>query len=342
MPIEKVELIKDEGVFTGLELIERPINNIPKLVDPLLPAVGLAALVGASDQGKSAAARQLAVCVSSGTNYWLSFPLHAKHRKVIYISTEDDPDAITVLLKIQNNHFDLKPDDFAGIRYIFDADNPEKLLERLDEMLTDEPADLVVCDTWTDMFSGQLNANNEVRQFLNKWRLLANKHTCLVLFIHHLKKGSENFAPSKNSLIGSQGFEAKMRTVLEVREDNGSPNTKHLCVTKGNYLPAEYKTASFELEFNNYMVFTNTSRRVDFERLQKVPDHGRNGNSDNPEQIEQLADQVFNGHPLRYKEIVFKLHQIDNQYSPFKTDRMIKQWVQMEIVQKKENMYERK
>ena len=47
--------------------------------------------------------------------------------------------------------------------------------------------------------------------------------------------------PSKHNAIGSQGFEAKMRVMMELRPDPVRHDIRHLCIVKGNYLSEEYK-----------------------------------------------------------------------------------------------------
>lgn len=85
--------------------------------------------------------------------------------------------------------------------------------------------------------------------------------------LHHTGKRTEELSPSKNNLLGSQGFEAKMRLVLELRTDKEDSQYKHLCVVKANYLPREYKESSYKLRFDSNMLFEDTGVRVPFEEL---------------------------------------------------------------------------
>ncbi len=112
-----------------------------------------------------------------------------------------------------------------------------------------------------------MNDTNQVRTFLNDYSQLAQKHKCLIIFLHHTGKRTEELAPSKHNLLGSQGFEAKMRLVIELRNDLNYPEKRHLCIVKANYLPKEYKTESYVLLFNENLQFLNTNERVLFENL---------------------------------------------------------------------------
>lgn len=112
-----------------------------------------------------------------------------------------------------------------------------------------------------------MNEGNQVRLFLNLYSRLANKYQCLIIFLHHCGKRTENFMPSKHNLLGSQAFEAKMRLVLELRSDVADKTAKHLCCVKGNYLSAVYKTESIKLLFSEFLTFRETGERVPFESL---------------------------------------------------------------------------
>jgi hypothetical protein len=88
--------------------------------------------------------------------------------------------------------------------------------------------------------------------------------------LHHTGKRTQNLEPSKDNLLSGQGLEAKMRVVIELRADLMNPAFRHLCIVKGNYLPANYKRESFVLQFDEpNFHFTNTGERVPFELLVK-------------------------------------------------------------------------
>lgn len=217
---------------TGEQLLSLKCEGLPCLVEPIMHKVGLACIAGASDTGKSAFLRQLCYAVVSGAELFLDFKLNARYHSAIYVSTEDDATAMNWVIHKQNVDWKINPEELKGLRILFDTTD---LLHELDEKLTEAPADIVCIDAFTDLFSGELNKSNEVRCFLNNYSQLAQRHQCLVVFLHHCGKRTEQEkTPSKHNLLGSQAFEAKMRLVLELRGDTENPNLKHLCVVKGN------------------------------------------------------------------------------------------------------------
>jgi len=89
-----------------------------------------------------------------------------------------------------------------------------------------------------------MNQANKIRSFLHNYAQLAKKYQCLVLMLHHTVKRTEDLPPSKNNLLGSQGF-----------------------IVKANYLPKEYKESSYLLRFDPNILFEDTGVRVPFEQL---------------------------------------------------------------------------
>ena len=195
------------------------------LWEPYLPQVGLGCVAGASDTGKSAFLRQLALCVACGRSEFLGTSLRPSRRSVIYVSTEDDDLATAFLLNKQNYELKIPIEELQHLTFLF--------------------------------------------TFLNAYSQLAQKHQCLILFLHHCGKRTEDLVPSKHSLLGSQAFEAKMRVVLELRKDLSDMTCKHLCCTKGNYLSEQDKSESMKLYFSPNLVFQNTGEHVPFEDLIK-------------------------------------------------------------------------
>lgn len=250
--------------ITGEMLLKRQIREIPTLVEPLLPKAGLACLAGSSDTGKSAFLRQMVMSVTTGLPSFLGMKINVTHRCAYYISTEDDEIATAYLLSRQNTDLDIAPADLKGLRFLFESEN---VVAELDRRLTAHPADLIVIDCFSDLYTGSMNESNQVRLFLNQYSRLANRHQCLIIFLHHCGKRTENFMPSKHNLLGSQAFEAKMRLVLELRNDVADKTVKHLCCVKGNYLSADYKTESIKFRFTENLTFMETGEQVPFENL---------------------------------------------------------------------------
>lgn len=263
--------LTDKTEYDALELFRSDIQKIPKLWDPFLQTVGLASLVGTSDSGKSTFLRQLALSLALGNDKYLGYNLNPKHKRVIYISTEENPLSVAPILKKQVEYYKNKglvseEINLKNLTFIFDTHN---LLENLTKKLESELVDLVIIDAFTDIFSKEINANTQVRSFLNSYDQLAKKHRCLILFLHHTGKRTGKYNPSKESIIGSQAFEAKMRVVLELRPRAGSGNNIDLWVLKSNFLNNSHKKESYVLSFQDG-IFENTEIRASTYTTSKV------------------------------------------------------------------------
>lgn len=256
-------------LVNGYDMLNSSAEEMECLLHPILPRSGVAALVGSSDSGKSTLLRGLAMAVASGRSSYLGFELRPKHRSALYIATEDDASAVSVLMQRQIEELGIAKESFASLDFIFEVEN---LVANLDKLLEERPRDLVIVDAFADLYSGPLNENNRVRSFLNQFSQLAVKHSTLIIFLHHTGKRTETLAPSKHNAIGSQGFEAKMRLMMELRPDPERHDIRHLCIVKGNYLSDDYKHDSFVLRFTSGLNFEATGERVPFGLIRERSD----------------------------------------------------------------------
>jgi KaiC/GvpD/RAD55 family RecA-like ATPase len=256
------------------------------LLAPILPRQGVVALVGSSDSGKSTLLRGLAMAVVRGDDEYIGFPLSPRTHRALYISTEDDEAAIARLMRLQV--WDSERQNFEGLHFIFDTDN---LLETIELGLQTYAPDVVIVDAFADLYTGPLNENNRVRSFLQLFSQLAVKYHTLFIFLHHTGKRTESLTPSKHNAIGSQGFEAKMRLMMELRRDPLHPDLRHLCIVKGNYLTEEYKHDSFVLRFMPDLTFEATGDRVPFEMLKERDMDREAEEADKLEMIRTLRDE---------------------------------------------------
>lgn len=254
--------------ISACTLLQNGITELPTLIKPIFPKVGVCALAGESDSGKSSFLRDMAISISSGKPDFLGWSITSTHHSVIYVTTEDDEFAISYLLNKQVNP-SANPELLSKLRFIFDSEN---ILDKLETELMVAPADLLIIDVFTDLFSGELNANTQVRNYINKYSDLAKRYGCLIIYLHHTGKRTELLRPSKNNLLGSQGFEAKMRMVIELRIDSIDSRFRHFCIVKGNYLDFTFKTESYKLEFLPDLTFRNTGERVPFTSLASNPE----------------------------------------------------------------------
>ena len=287
------------------EMIMTTESTAPTLLDPILPRQGVVALVGSSDSGKSSLLRGLAMAIVHGDEEYIGFKLNTRYRRAIYVSTEDDQQSVGSLMRRQTSApSDLEAMEYDGLHFIFDTDN---LLSTLELGLRSYVPDVVIVDAFADLYTGPLNENNRVRGFIQAFSQLAAKYDTLFIFLHHTGKRTESLTPSKHNAIGSQGFEAKMRLMMELRQDPERHDIRHLCIVKGNYLSSEYKHDSFELRFTPELNFEATGERVPFSLLK---DRDPDKEAEEAEKLELIRSMREEGMTL--KEIAENLGYKDH------------------------------
>ncbi|MFN4248711.1 MAG: AAA family ATPase [Flavipsychrobacter sp.] len=246
------------------QLLNKEFSTDIWLWEPYLPKVGIAALTGASDCGKSTLIRQLSLSVANSKETFLNSPLNGKYGKAICVFTEDSEQATKSVLTKQLTKYESSGND--NIYLVYETDN---LVNKLDGFLKETKVDLICIDGWADTFSGNPNNFVEVRKNLNQWSNLATEHDCCMLLLHHNVKNSENSSPDKNKVNGSQGMEAKLRSVIELRVGQNS-DERLLTITKGNYVPVENKRKSLVLKLHNEsLTYSTDSTLIETKEIQK-------------------------------------------------------------------------
>ena len=110
-----------------------------------------------------------------------------------------------------------------------------------------------------------------MREFLNQFGKIAQKFECLIIFLHHTSKGKDKLSASKDNVLGSQAFEAKMRALLELRKHPNDENLRFLAITKRNYLSSAVKKKAKILKFDEKnLVFSVHEENIALSELNSV------------------------------------------------------------------------
>jgi len=315
------------AVISSVELMKADNSENRYLLSPFLPKVGCGVLAGKPDIGKSQLARQLAIAVATGANHFLDFALTPVHGRALYIATEDDQANSSYLCGQQLKG--MKRFANANLSFVFaNVFSQHEILLALDRHLTDTPCDLVLVDSFGDIFIGNDGNNNQaMRKNVKSFQYFANKHQCLILFLHHINKASYRLAPSQEGIMGGAGLIQKVRTALQLSQtDDG---TKYLTCVKGNYVPHQYKQNSMELAFDEkHFVFTRTGKEIPREMFEAV-----NQTQTQMQKLQEIADEVFGKEPATYKAFCQKHHEITGKgLSSAKRDH--KMMKELEIIER--------
>jgi len=280
---------------------------------PIFPQKGTAVLAGKPDTGKSQIARQLCIHVALGLKQFIGFDLNTKHQRSLYVATEDGMEACSYLYQQQLKGLGQLPT--RNIQFIIaDTFEQEEILKHIDATLTKAPADLVVVDSFGDIFKGfDNNSNMAMRNTVKVFDRIAKKHNCLILFVHHINKGAYRQAPGQEHIQGGAGLVQKVRLAIQLTQGEGF--LKYFTVVKGNYCPREYKTNAIELEFSEEsFLFTPTGKLVPVEQLGEQPAKDERDVKYN--ELTAIADEIYGSKILSYSAFVKAYCEATNKSVP--------------------------
>jgi len=268
MSMQNAITSKPQYVSTASEILALKVTEVQTLIAKLLPQKGLSALSGSSDAGKSFLALFIAIYICGSEPEIFGLKINRANGSVIIVCTEDSAEDICVRLSGFLKTYKI---DEQKLRFIFETDD---LPAKLKKELTRQPADLVVMDTFGDLFTKNINDSIAIRHFLKEYKKLSNDFKCQILINHHIGKGKENnTSPSKNDVLGSQGIESVCRTVLNLRKR--ADGKRVLTVVKGNHIAEEYKNKGLVLSFDIEKGFEPTGESMNFSGSQSEPSNNK-------------------------------------------------------------------
>lgn len=289
--VRPVDLSKD--LFTIGELVSLEYETYPYLLEKFIPKGCISFLAGSSDSGKSLFTLNLAISIITDQKEYIGQKIDQTYGKVLLISSEDGPIALSIRIKKLLNGKNLLNTQRERMIILTNSDG---LYERVKGILSHYSVDLIILDAFGDVFAGDINTSNHVRLFLDKFDRLIQKHNSSMLIIHHIAKGKERQAANKGQLLGSVGIEGKSREVMILSKDASMPSKRTLKVVKANYASEEDKRISYELifdpetltyksmgtalqEFGIQEAKKTPGRKVDREKVKKVFELKEEGNS---------------------------------------------------------------
>jgi len=307
---------QNEGkiILTARELLELGSQSPQYLLEFILPRIGTGVLAGKPDTGKSQFARQMTIHVALGRDEFLGLKLHLRHKKAIYVATEDGIEAMSYLLSQQLKGMRQQAND--NLRFLFaDSLDQDELVNTLNLMLMEQPVDLIVIDSFGDIFVGKDNNNNmAMRATVKVFDRIAQKQQCLILFVHHINKNAYYLKPGQQHIQGGAGLVQKVRSALQLTE--GEYDVRYLTVVKGNYSPREYKTNAMELEFSeSSFLFTPTGKSVPVEDLGDQSSAPK-AKSHQKEDLYQVAKEIFDNQVKTYNSFVEEYCQKTGRSEP--------------------------
>lgn len=217
------------------------------------------------------------------------------------MATEDGMNACGKLLRTQLAGLNQSATNNLSF-IIADTLDQEEILKLIEAELKKAPCDLVVVDSFGDIFKGgDTNNNMAMRNTVKIFDRLSSRYNCLILFVHHINKGAYRQAPGQEHIQGGAGLVQKVRLAIQLTQGDG--NLKHFTVVKGNYCPREYKTSAIELEFSEEtFLFSPTGKVIPIEQLGDQPAKDEKDVKYN--ELTAIADEIYGDKILCYSAFV--------------------------------------
>ncbi len=303
----------ENKILSSLQLIESGETIQKYLLQDILPQIGTAVFAGKPDIGKSQWVRQLCIQLVLGIWDFCGFKLNPVWFRALYIATEDNSEATRYLLNKQFKGLSAEPSE--NLRFMFaDSMDQAEILEKLDTELKEYPSDLVVIDSFGDIFTGADSNNNmAMRNTVKLFDKIANKHKCLIMFVHHINKGAYRQSPAQENIQGGSGLVQKVRLAIQLSEGDG--NLRYFTVVKGNYCPKEYKQNSIELLFSEEtFLFKHTGKMIP---TNEIGSHQVNAkNEEQNEELINIAYDIFQNDVVSYSDFCNKFQQSTGKSIP--------------------------
>ena len=183
-------------------LLSEPEEKIDWIVEGLLQQGGLSVIVAKPKTGKSTIARQLALCVSRGEEFFSreTFP-----GLVVYLAFEERRSDVRAHFKKMGAVGDEDIKVFAGMA-------PANAIERVREMAAKEKPILIIVDTLARLTRiKDLNDYSQTTLGIEPLLAIAREIGSHVCFLHHARKGDSK---GIDSILGSTGIAGSVDTIL--------------------------------------------------------------------------------------------------------------------------------
>ncbi len=232
---------------TLFNIIKNPPTADYYLWQNLIPNKNITGLIASSDTGKSMVAQQLSIAIALKKKEFLGLKLNITHNKVVYVSTEDSD--LDWHLKVGKQQFSAEEvENLKNLTIIQGYD--KDFVKLMGNFLKHHKIDLLVIDVITDAFQGDPNSSTQVRRFMNELMDLAREHEFTILYLHHIKKASDNSLGNKTDVLGSSAFESKVRSLMFLRKNSSNNAIRTLSIVKANGLSIEQKQIEYNIRIN--------------------------------------------------------------------------------------------
>jgi hypothetical protein len=204
--------------------------------------------VGVSKTGKTTFAENFAISLAVGSPSFYGKEIKGGPKKVLFVNLEESPRMRSSRLKRQIARLNPQEMILFGENYLTPQEefiqsvNSDKDWQKLQDCIEESKADVIVIDSLTHLFQGQIESSQECVKFVKKFReyIVSTKKTIIV--IHHNTKGNDRPIEQDN-IAGSRVILQEFEYALGFANiPNGKD--KYSCMLFNKYIEVDSSVAT--------------------------------------------------------------------------------------------------
>lgn len=257
---------EDEEKKTELKFVRAIdiINRVKSEPEPNflwagIPEGSKGIITGAPKTGKTTLAENLAISMCVGRKEFLGFPLDGKARKVLFINLEESymlhgrrnlkqiSQLSEIELKLHEENYLCVPNDFPEFLI---TDNDWSMLR---DCIEASKAEVVIIDSLTHMFDGEIEKSSSAKKFIEKFRNILKDLKVTVIVVHHNTKGNDG-PITQDNIAGSRVILQEFEFALGLANIPTSIGGNYFCMLYNKHVEKDDTTATlYKLNQNGWV-----------------------------------------------------------------------------------------
>lgn len=204
--------------------------------------------VGVSKTGKTTFAENFAISLAVGSPSFYGKEIKGGPKKVLFINLEENPRMRSSRLRKQISRLDSQEMVLFGENYLtptldfIESVNSDKDWKILRDCIEESDAEIIVIDSLTHLFQGQIESSQECVKFVNKFREYVTSSGKTIIVIHHNTKGNDRPIEQDN-IAGSRVILQEFEYALGFANIPNGKN-KYSCMLFNKYAEVDSSVAT--------------------------------------------------------------------------------------------------
>lgn len=205
-------------------------------------------ITGVAKTGKTTLAENLAISLSTGKKEFMGFPLIGEPQKVLFINLEEseklfarrNSKQISELseseLNLFNENYLCTPSTFPEF---FTTDKDWICLR---DVIKGSKAKVVIIDSLTHMFNGEIEKSNPAKKFIEKLRETLKDLNVTLIVVHHNTKGN-NLPITQDNIAGSRVILQEFEFAIGLANVPTGAGGSYMCMLYNKHIEKDDTTA---------------------------------------------------------------------------------------------------